>query len=221
MSDRDHRNAVSLFESRKGNLDERVRDDYLKNGIVTIPCNVSDYGDVISTYSVKGFETLNPEFVDYVTDAAELTPPECPIVLDIISDCLSPEEQAAIELTIRDDFAYDLGKVEREERRHTRIFCFMIVLLAVFGVALWLTEAGAEVPREVLFILFWFAGDTLADYILLTGHDLRRDRRLAGRLASVKVVFSKSYEKRQYTQEDVSRLYSEIRRDVNDSKRRD
>ena len=60
-------------------------------------------------------------------------------------------------------------------------------------------------------------GETLCDYIFLTGHDLRRARTLAGRLASVKVIFSGSYEEPDYSESDVKKLYSEIEKDVNET----
>ncbi|MCR4908774.1 MAG: hypothetical protein K5985_08070 [Lachnospiraceae bacterium] len=82
------RNIIKLFESRKGHLDYRIKRDYISNGIATIPCRISDYSDVISGYSVKGCETLNPDFVDYVKEAADVTPPEYPLVLNIIEGCL-------------------------------------------------------------------------------------------------------------------------------------
>lgn len=65
-----------------------------------------------------------------------------------------------------------------------------------------------------LYVVFWFAGDTLVDYVLLTGHDLRQDRKLAGRLASMKVVFSETYEDAAYTQDEVDSLHSEIQDDI-------
>ncbi|MBR1477708.1 MAG: hypothetical protein IJ608_07080 [Lachnospiraceae bacterium] len=208
------RNIVKLFEARRGHLDNRVRRDYVRNGIATIPCRISDYSDVISTYSVDGCETLNTEFTDYLKSAAEVTPSECPLVLNIIGDCLSQKEKQTIEDTILDDFAYDLGMVEKEEKRHIQTFSFMFFGLLIAGILLWLTKALADEPREVFFILFWFMGDTLCDYIFLTGHDLRRDRRLAGRLASIKVIFSERYEAPNYTENDVNRLYSEIEKEV-------
>ena len=89
---------------------------------------------------------------------------------------------------------------------------FGLILLTII---LWLTQTLADEPRELVFILFYFMGDTLGDYIFLTGHDLRRERRLAGRLASIKVVFSERYEEPNYTESDVDQLYSEIEKDVN------
>ena len=214
------RNIIKLFESRKGHLDSRIKRDYVRNGIATIPCRISDYSDVISTYSVKDYETLNTEFVDYLKETAELTPPACPIVLNIIGDCLSQEEKKTIEETILDDFAYDLGMVEKTEKRHTQTFILMLAGLLLSGVILYLTEALREEPRELLYILFWFMGETLCDYIFLTGYELRRERRLAGRLASIKVVFSENYQAPNYTESDVDRLYSEIEKDVKDTIRK-
>ena len=210
-------NIVKLFESRRGRLDYRVKRDYVRNGIATIPCRISDYGEVISPYSVKGYETLNKEFEDYLKEAADLTPPECPLVLNIIGDCLAQEEKTTIEDTILDDFAYDLGVVEKNEKRHTHVFRFMLIGMILSLLLLWITESLADEPRELLYVLFWFMAENLCDYIFLTGHDLRWSRRLAGRLASIKVVFSETYEATNYTESDVQQLYSEIERDVNET----
>ena len=205
---------IRLFESRKAHLDDRLKRDYVRNGIVTIPCRISDYSDVISTYSVKDYESLNEDFSEYVKSAAEMTPDEYPLVLNIIGDCLSQEDKDVIEDTIRDDFAYDLGMVEKTERRHTHSFSFMFIGLLLSGILLAVTETMAEVPREVFYILFWFMGDTLCDYVFVTGYELRRDRILAGRLASIKVIFSETFEKPDYTKKDTDKLYSEIEKEV-------
>lgn len=209
------RNIVKLFEARRGHLDYRIKRDYLRNGIASVPCRISGYNDVISTYSVKGCETLNPKFFDYLKTTAEVTPPESPLVLNIIGGNLSQEEKNTIEETIQEETAYNLGLVEKNEKRHKAIFCFMFFGLLISRILLWLTETLAEESSEILFLLFWFMGDTLCDYIFLTGHDLRRERRLAGRLASIKVIFSETYEDQNYTENDVAQLYSEIEEDVN------
>jgi hypothetical protein len=211
------RRIVRLFESRSGNLENRLRKDYIQNGVATIPCRVSDYNDVISNYSVKGFETLNQEFVDFIKRTDEVIPPEYPVVLNIISDTLSTEEKKAIKETIEDHFAYELGVVENHEKRHTRTFILMLIGMVLSGILLWLTRTLEEESRELFFVLFWFLGDTLCDYIFLTGHDLRHDRRLAGRLASVKIIFSNVFEKPKYTDTNREKLYSEIEKDVKET----
>lgn len=209
------RDIIKVIESRKGHLDDRVRRDYIRNGIATIPCQISSYSDLISPYSVKGhFETLNPDLIDYLKEAAELTPDECPLVLNIIGDCLSQEEKKSIEELIRDDAAYNLGMVEKEEKRHARVFSIMFIGLLIIVIILFLTRFLVDEVRELFFVLLYFMGDTLCDYLFLTGYDLRRDRRQAGRLASMKVVFSDEYEEPHYMDGDADRLYSEIEKDV-------
>lgn len=208
-------NTARLFERRRGHLEYRIKRDYVRNGIATIPCRISDFNDVINPYSVKGYETLNTDFFDYLKESVEVTPPECPLVLNLIGNCLSKEEKETIEEIIRDDFAYDLGMVEMEDKRHARTFALMLIGMILSGVILWFTKAMPEIPREMLFIPFWFMGETVCDYLFLTGRDLRRQRRLAGRLASIKVVFSKNYEAPDYTEDEVDLLYAEIEKDVN------
>ena len=215
------RKAVKLFESRRAHLDKRLKKDYIRNGVAVIPCRVTAYEDVISSYSVKGCETLNPDFTEYLKSTAEVTPDEYPLVLNIIGDTLSGEEKATIDRIVRDDLAYDLGMVERDEKRHNQSFFLMLAGFIILEIVLWCTETLAEEPREIFYILFWFMGETLCDYIFLTGHDLRMERRLAGRLASIKVIFSDRYEDPEPSEQDVKQLYAEIERDVNETIRTD
>lgn len=146
-----------------------------------------------------------------------MAPPECPLIVNIVEDCLSKEERRTAEAVIRDSLAYNLGLVEREEKRHTKTFWMMVVGLIAACCLLYFTRELEEESREIFFVLFAFMGDNLCDYIFLTGYDLRRDRRLAGRLASSKVVFSKKFEARDYTEKDVEQLYAEIEKDVQDT----
>ena len=136
---------------------------------------------------------------------SEKTQAEYPIVLNIIGDCLSQEEKKTIAETIKDDFAYNLGMVEKTEKRHTKVFCLMTIGLILSGAMLWYAKNMADEPRELLYLLFWFMGENLCDYLFLTGYELRRDRRQAGRLASIKVIFCDSYQDPHYTDDDVEK----------------
>ena len=211
------KNVGELFESRKGQMDELLHRDFINNGIATFPCKISSYYDIIHPFSVRRYETLNQEFADFLELGASVVPPECPIVVNIIEDCLTDEERETIVAVVREYYAYKLGLVEKDGKRHTKRFVIMTVGLVVASFLLWLSEGLDEISRELFFVLFWFMGDTLCDYILLTGHDLRRDRRAAGQLASVKVTFSSSFDESDYTKEEVEKLHSEIEKDVKET----
>ena len=206
-----------LFESRKGQMDELLERDFINNGIATFPCKISSFYDVIHPNSVRRYETLNPDFADLIELAAGVVPPECPIVVNIIEDCLTDEQRKIIVATIREYYAYKLGVLEKDLKRHTKRFVFMTVGLVLSAFLLWLSEGLDDISRELFFVLFWFMGDTLCDYILLTGHDLRRDKRAAGQMASIKVTFSKSFDESDYTKEEVDKLHSEIEKNVKET----
>ena len=203
-----------LFESRKGQMDELLHRDFINNGIATFPVKISSYDYVINPHSVRHYETPNTDFTDLIESGASVLPPECPIVVNIIEDCLTEEERRIIVATLQEYYAYKLGLVENDLKRHTKRFLILSVGLVVTSLLLWLSEGLDEISRELFFIIFWFMGDTLCDYILLTGHDLRRDRKLAGRLASIKVIFSDSFKKPEYTKEEAEKIYSEIEKDI-------
>lgn len=203
-----------LFEARKGQMDELLHRDFINNGIATFPCKISSFYDIVHPFSVRRYETLNQDFADFLERGASVVPPECPIVVNIIEDCLTDEERMIVKNLISEYYAYKLGLVEKEESRHTKRFVIMSVGLVAAAFLLWLSEGLDEISRELFFVLFWFMGDTICDYILLTGHDLRRDRRAAGQLASIKVTFSKTFDDSDYTQAEIDNLYSEIEKDV-------
>ena len=204
------RNFIRLFERKKSWIDSRIRRDYIENGVATIHCCISGYNDIINTYSAKDQESLNLDFVEFLQDAANPIPDECPLVLNVIGDCLSAEEKKIIAEIIRDDFSYRLGLVEKEQDREFKMFIFMVIGLIISGLLLWLTLSLDEVPREIFIVFFWFFGDRMFEYIFITGRELRKEQRLAGRLASIKVIFSDTYEKPHYTEEQISQLYAEL-----------
>ena len=204
------RNFIRLFERKRSRIDSRIKRDYIENGIATIHCCISGYNDIINTYSAKDQESLNLDFVEFLQDAANPIPDECPLVLNVIGDCLSAEEKKIIAEIIRDDFSYRLGLVEKEQDREIKMFIFMVIGLIISGLLLWLTLSLDEVPREIFIVFFWFFGDRMFEYIFITGRELRKEQRLAGRLASIKVIFSDTYEKPHYTEEQISQLYAEL-----------
>jgi len=205
-----NRNFTRLFDRKKSRIDSRIKRDYIDNGIAIIHCCISSYNDIISTYSAKDQESLNLDFVDFLQDSVGPIPDEYPLVLNIIGDCLSAEEKRTIAEIIRDDFAYRLGSVEKEQEREFSLFISMLIGSIVAGLLLWLTDFLDEVPREIFIVLFWFFGDRMFEYLFITGYELRKEKRLAGRLASIKVIFSDTYEKRHYTEDEINKLYAEL-----------
>lgn len=204
------RNFIRLFEQKKSRIDSRIKRDYIENGIATVHCCISGYNDIINTYSAKDQESLNPDFVEFLKDSADPIPDECPLVLNIIGNCLSADEKKIIAEIIRDDFSYKLGLFEKEQDREFKMFIFMFIGVIVAGLLLWWSDFLDEAPREIFVVFFWFFGDRMFEYFFITRYELRKQQRLAGRLASIKVNFSDTYAKPHYTEEQISQLYAEM-----------
>ena len=210
-----------LYFKKKSHIDSRLKAEFVDNGIATIPCKVSSYEDVISSYSVKGYETLNPEFEDYVKSTVDVIPVEYPIVLNIIGGDFSPEQEKTIRETVIDEFAYDLGIKENELKHHIGIFFLMMIGIAMMAIILYKFDFLPLFPEELLFVFFWYFADTVVDYLFIGGHDLREERILAGRLACIKVFFSDYYNEEDYTQSEVNEIYKEIEEEVTAENRSD
>ena len=199
-----------LFLMRDAKLEKRLKADYIENGIASLPCKVGGMEDMISHYSVPGFETLSPEFADYIESSAEFIPPEYPIVLEISGCRFSEEQQEIIRRTIHEDYTYDLGAVQRENRRQLIIALLMLVGMIVTGFLAFGTEGIGETAVEIIYIFFWFFADLVACYFCLDGFENRKKRLLAGRLADMTVYFSEKYDDSAVTDEDARSVYAEM-----------
>lgn len=199
-----------FFSKRDADLPQRVKSEFIDSGIATIPCNVSSYDDIVSRYSVKGYETLNPEFTDYVEGAAAFIPAEYPIVLEISGKAFSDEEQESIRNTIREDFLYGLGGIQAENKKQMLVSLFMMAGMLISGFLVFYKKGIPAVSLEFIYIFFWFFADIFVSYVILENPENIRRRTRAGRLASMTVVFSEEHDDSALTEEDVRYVYDDM-----------
>ena len=199
-----------FFLKRDAKLEKRLKEDYIDNGIATLPCKVAGMDDIISRFSVLGYETLSPEFSDYIEASAAFIPAEYPIVLEISGCRFSEEEQAIIRRTIREDYTYELGAVQLENRKQLIVALLMLVGMLVTGFLTFGMLGIADTVIEIIYIFFWFFADLTVCYFCLDGFENRKKRLLAGRLADMTVYFSEEYDDSAVTDEDARSVYDEL-----------
>lgn len=211
MKDRKRiRQNIKIYDRKRSNLEKRLEQEFLDHGIATIPCNVGGMDDIISGYSVEGYESLDSGFVEYINDIVDLVPDEYPIVISIVGHNFTAKEQETIRNTIEADFDYDLGHVEKENHHHMKIFWWMLVGLVITGIILMLLDRWDTIPKELLFVFFWFFADTFVDYLLLGGRELRKQRIKAARLACISVIFSEKYNEEDYSEDEAEEIYDSL-----------
>ena len=199
-----------LFLKRDAKLDKRLKEDYIDNGIATLPCKVAGMDDMISHFSVPGYETLSPEFSEYIESSAAFIPPEYPIVLEISGCRFSEEEQTIICRTVHEDYTYELGAVQRENRKQLIIAMLMLVGMLITGFLTFGVQGITDTAIEIIYIFFWFFADLTACYFCLDGFENRKKRLLVGRLADMTVCFSEKYDDSAVTDEDAQTVYEEL-----------
>ena len=199
-----------LFLKRDAKHDKRLKEDYIENGIASLPCKVTGIDEVISHFSVPGYETLSPEFSEYIESSAAFIPPEYPIVLELSGCRFSEEEQEIIRSTIRDDYTYELGAVQGENRKQLIVALLMLIGMLVTGFLAFGARGIGDTAIEIIYIFFWFFADLVACYFFLDGFDNRKKRLLAGRLADMTVYFSEKYDDSAVTDEDAQSVYEEL-----------
>lgn len=200
---------LKFFRSRQVDLRGKVRESYLHSGIAVIPCRVNGFYDIISRYSVHGHEVLNPDFEQYVQDAISFIPPEYPVVLKIIGYDFSENQQNIIRDTIGEDFSYELGVIQNENRRQAIKVALVGIGMILFGFLVSYINGLDGLPFEFLYIIFWFFANVFITYVFFDGREGQRLRVMAGRLACVGVSFEKRY-KDDITNKEVRKVFREI-----------
>lgn len=204
-----HRKHIP-FQRKRSGLDDILNRAFLDNGIATIPCNVSGLDDVISHYSVPGCETLNPEFVEYITSTVEAIPANYPVVLELVGHVFTAKEKDIITRTIKADFAFDLGIVEEKNRFQRKTFLITLLGFIVSCLFFTLTRFFSDILAEMVFVFFWFFADTLVGYITFGGYDLYRAHKLAGRLACIEVNFAAVFDPSDYTEAEAEQVFNNL-----------
>ena len=155
---RRERETVRAFRNRKTDYRKHVKAFYLANGLAYISCNVKDYNDVIDSYSVKGYEWPNADFVRYIEDNATYIPIEYPIVLDICGGGFSDKQKETIEHSLREYYKLKLGEMQDDltatRKKSWFLLIWGLILLGILIAGLYF--ALPAMVREVLMIGLWF-----------------------------------------------------------------
>lgn len=179
------------FYKQEAHIDEHVNEKFIVNNTAVIPCRVTDYYDIIYPFSVEGYETVSPEFMGYITDMLRFIPAEYPVILDIKGCSFTDEQKERISLTLKTDALYELGAIEKEGKITKNKLIYMLCGLLGMGALLSVMNLVITgMPREFLYIIFWFFADFIISYVLWDHREYRNELIQAGRLASLEVRFS-------------------------------
>lgn len=205
------RNFRLLFLKKKID-NQKVLDYYfLDHDVAYIPCKVSGLEDVVSHYSVPDYETLDESFASYIESIMSHVPNKYPMVLEITGHKFTKKEQQVIEDAIWNHYEFKTIAAQNKRRRSLIRILWFVICLAACAVALFkAADMKNNVIKEMIFIIFWFFGDRLAEYVLLDERKINQNFISMARLASMKVVFTEKYDDEDITEEEAEEFREEI-----------
>lgn len=182
---------LKKFKKAKFNYAKFVKKYYIEKGEAYISAKVNSIDDIISKYSTKDYEWINPEFASYIEESAYYIPLEESITIEICGGNFSEEEKDMIKRVIKDYFGLKLGDkfLDLDINKHKSfiLFLFGITSLGVFAILSNFSIITAV--NELLLLLFWFFLWEYADLGWLTRSNLRLEQIEAGQLSTAKIVF--------------------------------
>ena len=195
MKSRRLRKNLRNFRSKRVDISKYVKDFYVENGLAYISCNVKGMDDIISNYSVKGYEWLNESFASFISGNANYIPSEYPIVLEICGGRFDNEQRKTIEKAVADHYALELGDAQMMYEKTRNKCLFLLSLALVFASCIWMILKGTASFgfNEAIYVLFWFSLWECANCFCFDRTDAIEERTAAARMASIKIVFSEVF----------------------------
>ncbi len=197
------------FKNKKVDIKRYIKDYYVENNLAYISVNVNSYEDIISKYSVVGYEDLNQEFVDYIEENAEYIPLEYPIVLEITGTRFSKERQKTIIEAISDYYNMKLGETQEELSSNSR-FSLLLLVLAVISVLLYLRVSMTQFFSTALELGIWFFVWTFADVFWLERNEIKERKKDYAQLSSMKVIFKEEFVDDDITEKEEKQIIQDI-----------
>lgn len=182
---------LEKFKSAKFNYAKFVKQYYIEKKEAYISAKVNSIDDIISKYSTKGYEWINPDFAHYIEESAYYIPIEESITIEICGGNFSDEEKELVKRVIKDYFGLKLGDkfLDLDENKHKSfiLLAFGIISLGVFAILSKFSIITAL--NEVILLLFWFFLWEYADLAWLDRSDIQVERIEAGQLSTAKITF--------------------------------
>lgn len=184
---------IKKYQKTKFNYERFVNEYYVDDdGKAYISTKVSSIHDIISEHSIKDYEWVNPEFINYVEGMAYYIPVEESIVLEICGHKFSEKEQALIKRVLTQYFGLKLGDaiidINNMKRKANILLIFGIISILLFM----LLNIINVIPTlaEIIVLGLWFFLWEYLDLRFLDGSELSVKKLEAAQLANVKIVFN-------------------------------
>lgn len=200
---------LNKFRKRKVDYKKAVDTFFMSRGIACICCNVTGTGDIINNYSVPGYEMLNESLVSYINSVIGNIPTDVPAVIEFCGCKFTDEEKKTIENAVWNHYEIELGKALKTRRLQFLRFVWFALFFIVSLVLILMGKAGTAYS-ELMYILFYFFGDTVIGYLFYENRGIENERIRSAQLVTMKVIFREQFLDRDFTDEEVREILADV-----------
>ena len=183
---------LKKFRSAKFNYAKFVKKYYIEKGTAYISAKVNSIDDIISKYSTKDYEWINPDFAHYIEECAYYIPIEENITIEICDGNFTEQEQELIKKVIKDYFGLKLGDkfidLQINKYQSLVLLIFGIISLGIFAILTRLSIITATL-NELMLLMLWFFLWEFADMAGINRAEIQSQRLEAGQLSTAKITF--------------------------------
>ncbi len=186
---------LKKFKNTKFNYENFIREYYIDDdGKAYISTKVSSINEIISKHSIKDYEWVNPEFIDYVENMANYIPVEESIVLEICGYKFTDEEQQLIKKVLTQYFGLKFGDAIIDININKRKAMFLLGFGIISLILLVILNYIKILPTisELIVLSVWFFLWEYLDVSLLERSKLAVKKLERGQLANVKIIFNEN-----------------------------
>lgn len=194
LSNRKKASNLRRFRKTKFNYKKFVKRYYIENDDAYISAKVNGYDDIINRFSVKNYEWINKDFVQYVEDSAYHIPEENRIILSICGCKFTNEQQTTIRRVILDYFGLQMEDRDSDLVNNRKVIGRTMLGTCLAG-ALYAFIASTRIYNlsvvipDILQCVFWvFIWETVSKMVL-DRKNLIEEKLFAGQLSAMEIQF--------------------------------
>ena len=184
------------YRNTKFNYSNFINEYYIDDdGYAYISTKVKDISDIISKHSIRDYEWVNLDYVEYVNNQAKYIPVGESILLEICGHKFSSKDEEMIKRVLKQYFGLKFGDSIIEKNINKR----KALVLLIFGIISTLLFVGLSIFHitsglisELIVFGLWFFIWEFLDLAILEASDLDNKSLKAAQLANIKIVFNEN-----------------------------
>ena len=180
--------------SKKEYLDKYIENEFLTdNGDANIYIKLKNKEELFDSRTLDNQKDLNNDIYEFLDSKSSMLQSDIQINFYILGLTLNKEEKEEVRHLIKEHYAIELYKTQKEHRRYEIKICRLLILGIIFTIfyALTLKYSNYDIFNEILLFLASFSIWEAFDFSIYDLTDIKREREFITQKLLIDIYFSK------------------------------